>query len=374
LSEAAIMLTKRNFLILLPAIAFVLMMLGGFVVSLLTLKAVPAKDWPELQALDKILSGESTRRFTKLLNQHFVLGKTFSEIERGTQWNLVGDLGPGVRAGCDDWLFLTDELELYADRKKSADFRANLAAQLNDKLRARGIQLLMVVVPDKTRIERQHLCGLARSAQFGPRITDWLAALNSKNVAALDLTAALTQATGERYYHTDTHWNEHGAEVSARVIAAELRARGWISGAATTDTSLFKATQIQRSGDLVHLAGLDNLPRALRPANELTTLTEVPPVAVVSEDLFGDAGLPSIALIGTSYSRNSNFVPFLSHHVGEPIANLAKDGGDFMGAASDYFSGATFRDNPPKVIIWEIPERVIAKPLSVEERKKTSIL
>ena len=62
-------------------------------------------------------------------------------------------------------------------------------------------------------------------------------------------------------------------------------------------------------------------------------------------------------------------MPFLEHNLGEPVANLAKDGGDFAGAATSYFSGATFRSNPPKVIVWEVPERVIEMPVKDAERK-----
>lgn len=119
---------------------------------------------------------------------------------------------------------------------------------------------------------------------------------------------------------------------------------------------------------MIHLAGLDGVPSLLSPAIELAASTKVAPVASASDDLFGDAGVPTVALIGTSYSRNSNFVPFLEHHLGAPVANLAKDGGDFAGAATAYFGGATFRHDPPKVVVWEVPERVIEMPLKDIER------
>lgn len=358
----------RKILILLPALAFVFMMIAGFAVSLLTLKAVPVKEWAELKDADKILGGEATKRFTKLLNQHFVLGPTFSQIERGILWNLIGDFGPSVRGGCDDWLFLTDELEVYPGRDKSPQFRADLAAQLDSQLKARGIKLLMVVVPDKTRIESAHRCGLGRSALFEKRIVNWQESLKSRGIESLDLTGVLTKAAGERYYRTDTHWNEAGANVAAQAIAAELAARQWANAAPDGAVTLNPVRSL-RSGDLIHLAGLEGLPGFLRPKAELAQVTVVPPLNVVSDDLFGDAGVAKIALIGTSYSRNSNFAPFLEHHLGEAVSNSAKDGGDFAGAATDYFSGATFRDTPPKLVIWEVPERVIEMPVKEAERQ-----
>ena len=256
---------------------------------------------------------------------------------------------------------------MHADSAKSAQFRAELAAKLNDSLKARGIRLLMVVVPDKTRIESTHLCGLNRSRLFENRLVNWLATVNSSGVATLNLTSTLSALPGERYYRTDTHWNEAGANASASAVADDLAKLGWATLASASEVVL-NPVLVTRSGDLVHLAGLDGLPASLRPKLEQVQSTKVTPVAVASDDLFGDAGLPSIALIGTSYSRNANFLPFLEHHLGEPVANLARDGGDFAGAATSYFDGATFRDNPPKVVIWEVPERVIGMPIKDIER------
>jgi alginate O-acetyltransferase complex protein AlgJ len=356
---------NKKFLTLLPVLAFTALLLAGLAVSVISLKAVTDEEWAELLVPEKILSGESTKRFTKLLNKHFVPGTTFNQIERGIQWNLTGDWGPGVRGGCDDWLYLADELEVYPGRIKSAQFRASLAEQLQARLNERGIKLLMVVVPDKTRIESAQLCGLRRSGLFDKRIISWLDSL--KGIATLNLTPDLQSMPGERYYHTDTHWNEAGANVAAQAVASRLAELGWVQ---VIDSAVaLNSERTVRSGDLVHLAGLDKLPAFLRPKAELAQTTRVAPIAVASDDLFGDAGLPTTALIGTSYSRNSNFVPFLEHHIGASVANLAKDGGDFAGAATAYFAGATFRSDPPKVVIWEVPERVIEMPVKDTERK-----
>lgn len=364
---------KHKYLVAIPAVAFASLLFAGLAVSVMSLKAIPDKDWQELKDPAKILGGAATKQFTRLLNQHFVLSPTFSSIERGLLWNVTGDWGSGVRGGCDDWLFLAEELEVHPDREKSAAFRSQLAERLHAHLAARGIQLLMVVVPDKTRIESAHLCDLRRPDRFAQRVVNWTGGLKDKGIATLDLTATLTQASGEHYYRTDTHWNEIGANVAAQAVAARLTQLHWAAqnqGGAVT----LNPVRSPRSGDLIHLAGIDGLPAFLRPNPEQAQVTNVAPIAVASDDLFGDAGLPSIALVGTSYSRNSNFVPFLEHHLGEPVANLAKDGGAFAGATISYFSGATFRNNPPKVVVWEIPERMLESPVTDAERGWTKKL
>jgi alginate O-acetyltransferase complex protein AlgJ len=77
------------------------------------------------------------------------------------------------------------------------------------------------------------------------------------------------------------------------------------------------------------------------------------------DDLFGDAGLPNTALIGSSFSRNSNFVSFLEYSLHARIGNFALDGGGFSKSAQAYFASAAFKDTPPRLIVWEVPERVL---------------
>ena len=86
------------------------------------------------------------------------------------------------------------------------------------------------------------------------------------------------------------------------------------------------------------------------------------------DDLFGDANLPNIALIGTSFSRTSEFTPYLEMQLNTKIGNFALDGGDFAGSANAYFASPAFKDTPPKLIIWEIPERVIEMDRNHDEK------
>jgi alginate O-acetyltransferase complex protein AlgJ len=55
----------------------------------------------------------------------------------------------------------------------------------------------------------------------------------------------------------------------------------------------------------------------------------------------------------------AEFIPYLEMQLNTQIGNFALDGGDFSGAARAYFNSQAFKSTPPKLIIWEIPERVI---------------
>lgn len=348
--------------------AFALALAAGFVAALASLAQMSRGDSAGLGDPMRLSSGESARAVTRAVNDGFAPRKAFHRIERSLAWLALGDWGPRVRAGCAGWLFLADELESHASAGQSASLRATLVKRVRDRLERQAIALLVVVVPDKSRIEAARLCGLERAPRSDPRIATWVASLRAQGVDALDLSGVLAGLPGERYYRTDTHWNERAAEAAAEVIAARLRARSFARVQATMPAPL-ELRIIERPGDLVRLAGLDGLPAQLRPAPDVAEARDVPPVAAAGDDLFGSSSLPAFALVGTSFSRTSNFVPFLARHLGEQVANAAKEGGDFDGAATAYLASPAFRESPPKVLVWEIPERAIEPAITQAERR-----
>ncbi|MBC3919013.1 cell division protein FtsQ [Undibacterium sp. CY18W] len=354
----------------LPVTAFAVIMLGGLAVTQTSLRDVPADRWKGIDNPTRLLDGEATRQFSAQLNSYFLLSKPFAKIERGVTWLLAGDTGVSVRKGCTDWLFLTDELTPFANAADNAAARAKIITQTASDLQKRGIKLVVAVVPDKTRIEHDHLCGLHRPPGFATRVDDWVKILTASKVDTLDFTPTLAAMTEERYYRSDSHWNEHGSNAAAKALAEHLQALNLVDKPkASPDPKAIQSSRVERSGDLMRVSNLEGLPAWVRPATEVTQISKVAPVTVASDDLFGDAGLPPVALVGTSFSRASNFSPFLSQHLGSPVANLAKDGGDFDGAAYAYLNSNEFKTQAPKVVVWEVPERMLPKPLSVSEKK-----
>ena len=356
-------------LALLPAAMFVVMMLAGLGVTVQSLRNVPESAWAGFTEPTKLLGGESTRQFTSNLNDHFLPSHFFAQVERAVTWTLVGDTGAQVRTGCRDWFFLTEELESFPHPQQSAQARADIVAAVSKNLKAQGIELVVALVPDKTRVEQAHLCGLHRSPSFAQRLSQWQTALTQAGVNVLNLEPVLSALPGERYYRTDSHWNETGSDAAAQAIAKHLKG-GKLAASAVSPMNRQTA---DRPGDLFRLSNLEGLPALLRPPVEkaqITSLAAEPAApAAGADDLFGDAALPTVVVLGTSFSRTSNFVPFLSQHLGEAVANLAKDGGNFEGSALAYLGSPTFEQTPPKTIVWEVPERMLQKPLSKAEQQ-----
>ena len=299
-----------------------------------------------------------------------------ARLERGISWVVAGDLGPRVRRGAPGWLFLGDELTVHDQPQNNAAQRKADVFKVQKILSAKGIKLLVAVVPDKSRIEASQLGMLHRPSRFEPRARQWVGELKLAGVDALDLTDTLTsfkQKHAAAFLESDSHWTEQGAEAAAVAVSGEVR-RLKIVATPTQVLVIHHRTESTRAGDLIRLAGVEWLFDSLQPPPDVLQETSfrvekgaksavgsVPaPVASAQiDDLFGDADLPNVVVIGTSFSRTSNFVSFIEKELNAKVANLARSGGDFSGAMNAYLSSVAFKKTPPKLVIWEIPERVL---------------
>jgi len=50
------------------------------------------------------------------------------------------------------------------------------------------------------------------------------------------------------------------------------------------------------------------------------------------------------------------------------VAHFGRDGGNFSGGAAAYFQAPDWRETPPRLVIWEIPERTLQPPATAAER------
>jgi alginate O-acetyltransferase complex protein AlgJ len=336
--------------------------------------------FPKGIAWSPFLQGDVSQAFALALADAPVPSSA-ARVERGVSWVVAGDLGPRVRRGAPGWLFLGDELTVHRQPQRNATQRKVDVLKVQKTLSAKGIKLLVVVVPDKTRIEASQLGMLHRPSRYAQRASQWVTDLNSSGIDALDLTdtlAAFKQKHTAAFLKSDSHWTEQGAQAAAIAVSAEvLRLKITPSPAQTWVVD--KRIDSRRSGDLIRLAGVDWLPTGLQPEQDIAQETSFKVddrknnapgssaqsvVSTSTDDLFGDTDLPNIVVIGTSYSRTSNFVAFIEKELNAKVANLARSGGDFSGAMNAYLSSVAFKKTPPKLVIWEIPERVLQQSAS----------
>lgn len=123
----------------------------------------------------------------------------------------------------------------------------------------------------------------------------------------------------------------------------------------------------ERPGDLIRLMGLEQVPNALRPKpdQEAPDLTIEKGAGKAQQGLFGDSAVP-VVLTGTSYSMRGNFQGYLQEFLAAKVLNTAKDGGGFLQAITAYLKDDAFKAAKPKVLIWEVPERMLRSPLEDE--------
>jgi alginate O-acetyltransferase complex protein AlgJ len=228
------------------------------------------------------------------------------------------------------------------------------------------------VVPDKARMVPAMRCGVPYAAQAEARLPAFLAALAAQGIAAVDFASVLGAEGAALFYRTDTHWNQEGARRAAAALAAALPAEVAREAEFRTEAAL---DETNGPGDLLRLMSLDRVPDRLRPRPdrqrvEITSATET----AEAESILDETPVPEIVLIGSSFSVNANFHGALQQAARAPVANLALAGGGFARAAAEYFASPAWRETPPKVVLWEMPERVLVQPLGSDERALQSWL
>ena len=290
------------------------------------------------------------------LEHQFPARRTLIGAVNALRYRLLGGTSDQVRLGQDGWIFLKAELEPRPQAAASMQARAAAIGRLRRQLAARGTRLLVVVSPDKSRIEAAHLAGgELPGGAAAPGYAQFQALLRSAGVDTLDLAGPLSRTPGERYYRTDTHWNQRGAGVAARATAQVLR--GWgLSGTQSFQTRA-SGPEAQRPGDLLHLMGLEHVPDGWRPAPDRERSVETAELGSSSAGLLGAGG--GVVLVGSSYCLRGNFQGALEQALGNTVTNAAREGADFAGSLREYLTDPAFRASPPKALVWEIPERFL---------------
>lgn len=109
------------------------------------------------------------------------------------RYRMLGDLGDQVAMGCPQWLFYRDGLRPPPGVHVFND-RLRLMRHWVEELRQKQVQVLVVAVPDKSRVEADRLCGLPVSLPMRQTLDAWQDALRAQGVPFVDLRDALQAA------------------------------------------------------------------------------------------------------------------------------------------------------------------------------------
>lgn len=332
--------------------AIILAMAGAAVVRAIPYDVPPGTD---------VVEGGLTRGFESHYDKVFPV-KTFgTNVWGAIQFVLFGEGRSGVVVGRNGWLYTSEEFSAYPDGEAQVEANLELIAQVQQKLRARGTELTVAVLPAKARLYPEYVAQHYPAEVHRDLYQRIHAGLQARGVTAPDLLIPLEQCKAQSavFLRTDTHWTPEGAKCSAQALAVAIAPHASDSAARyTTETG----EPVEHRGDLMQFLPLAPYFSALLPRPDLLTARSTVAVSTASTeaDLFGDAPAPAVVLVGTSYSADGrwNFDGALRESLDQDVLNLAQAGHGPFEPMLAYLDKP--QEGPaPARLIWEIPERYL---------------
>jgi alginate biosynthesis protein AlgX len=230
-------------------------------------------------------------------------------------------------------------------------------------LRERGTEIVLVVPPPRPVADRSRLIEAEAAAQgydvaaAEAGYTAMLADLRADGVLVADVLGHARAHLGADepfYLRRDIHWSSDGARIAAEAAAETIAA---LPLAAALDRAAF-TTATRDVGDADEKLGeaLETLCDVTVPPEQETFYRTTE--ADAEAGLFGERA-PQVVLVGTSFSHRGdddpNFSGFLQQALSTSVLNASEEGGGFEGSMAAYLRSDTFREAPPRVIVWEFP-------------------
>lgn len=273
-----------------------------------------------------------------------------------------------VLRGKNDWLFVRHEI-IREELDKGAQISFGLIEKLNRVLVRNQIALLVVVIPSKIETYAEQLPDDFKVSRYMKGFNDSLqTVLRAGGVPVIDLKKPLRNAALQNpdlpvFFRLDTHWTPAGALVGAQAIQAGILASPSLKKAFDdTPSAQYKLAWTSKKQRTKFRDITTYLPVGAPsyPPDEVlrfhVSKEHAAPVSLLGELAGGDIGL-----VGSSFSGDSTgFADALRYALQRDIVNFAvnADAGPWVVMRS-YLRDDVFQTRPPKLVIWEIPERVI---------------
>lgn len=316
-------------------------------------------------------------------------------------WKIFNDPGEKVVLGNGEgrWLFYRQDVEFLVQpspldvRSAKLDNPIQAILKFRDQLKAKGVELLVVVTPGKPSIypERLTAAGIniagANAAGHGKAILDSLAklGLNTVDLYTPLLAAKVDDAKfGPLYLNDDTHWTPRGAEIAANVIAkkvGELAESGVVNIGEPSMEFVASDSIADRMGDIGEMSGLNkfNVFKAQKVTGhviyqqEISERTEPPQDSLLDSTVVRDTTKTpfkddfrkaKILILGDSFSRiyqtdapvNAGWIAHFAKEMGRPVASIVSDGGASTLVREKLARKAGVLKGK-KLLIWEFVER-----------------
>lgn len=257
--------------------------------------------------------------------------------------------------GTGGWLYGVKDFMLYHNPATYAPELKRFA----DTLEARGIKLVLVFIPPRSVGASAHL-DLSKAAFRDVDLQAIEAAYRTtiQQVNALGiwspnlLDIQRSEPVNTDYYHArDHHWSVHAQGKLAQAISQHLKDTGSLKGIPEVKFELMEFSQSSLDG---YNSVVNLLCGRLVGSPNFQALKSVQ----IDGDLLG-ADAPEIVVLGDSnvywdVFQEESFVAALRYDLQRDVLNAGVSGGWYSASPEKYFFSKSFRENPPKVVIWEM--------------------
>ncbi len=258
-------------------------------------------------------------------------------------------------------LYTLEEFEHHPSDADALERRLAWIGEVSQRLRADDVPLIVVLVPSKARVKN----AAPERLVDHPRWTEALDALQKRSVVTVDALSVLAGQEGS-FLRTDTHWTPEGATAVAQAVASHFQKFFPDRTLPETRFEYGEQLEFEHEGDLLQFVPLGLWGRffPLEPDQVRRPVVEVG--RSVAGGLFDTPEIP-VALVGTSFSAGDNwdFPGALQHSLQADILDAAEEGLGPYVPMEQYLTSRTYREIPPSLVIWEIPERYLTLPDTV---------
>jgi alginate O-acetyltransferase complex protein AlgJ len=280
----------------------------------------------------------------------------------------VEDIAIGWKSfiGKSEWLFLRDE---FAEASSENDTKQSieLIARINTALARNGIAMIFTMPPLKAQIYERYLPGdVALTPYLSGHYQAMINSLVASGVNVVDISQAFLSSPKRDsdtplFFRLDTHWSPSGSMLAAEAVRAEINGNPGLRDVLANipevrfDMVWSKKMEISEARDMTKLlpagspvfASEQRLPFFVRKkTSTATTLTGTNSIGVT--------------LLGSSYSAWYGYSEALNYTLQREILTVHTSAiqGSWYGMES-YFRDDAFQTNPPKLLIWEMPARLV---------------
>ncbi len=301
------------------------------------------------------------------------------------RYNLLGEMAPKSVQGAEDWLFYNQDVDYllqppYTDERfykgafdtliegKRVNLRDPRVAitDFRDRLKARGIELLLIPIPGKPSIYPEKLYAGFQGSPVSPTralIDD----LRAQGFHVADLFGPLMEAKAkgapQLYLRRDTHWTPQGLEVAADIVARAIRDLGVIPQATVTSQVpkfALQDTLVDRWGDIAEMTKVPDRKKIWALENVKADRV----IEVLTGAPYKDDPASPILWLGDSFSRiyqtdapgSAGVIAHVAYRLNRPLASIVNDGGASTVVRQQLARrGELLKDK--KLVVWTFVER-----------------